>query len=126
MFFVMKLCEKCFAALFSLFSWKFSFTHREDFFILFQFLISSILITQIVRYSFLLMRPYFASILSPTVTNISSVSFFIALKINSHSMLNLTESFYIFQAYFGSCYFLSLFLLGLLLHRLQSFVGLVC
>ena len=47
-FFVMKLYEKCFESLLSPCTSKFTFTPREDFFILFQFLILFILITPIV------------------------------------------------------------------------------
>ena len=123
--FVMKLYEKCFASLLSPCAKKFRFTHCQDYFISFQFLISFKLITPIVWYTFLFMRLYVASINPPTVTNIFSVSFFIMLKKSNPSRLNLTDFFYIFQTYFVSCHFLSLFLWGLFLHCLQSFVGLV-
>ena len=42
------------------------------------------------------MRPYFASINPPTVTNIFPVSFFIAFEKSSLSRLNLTKFFFTF------------------------------
>ena len=67
--------KKCFAPLLSPYTWKFTFTHFEDFFSLFQFLISFKLFTPIVWYSFPFIRPYFE------------------FEKSNHSRLNLTDFF---------------------------------